>query len=212
MPALLKRASSAVTRQRLIASAIEILRKHGPAAATTGRIAAGAGLKQASFYAHFADRDACLTAAAAAIGEQMLARLRAVLAPIDGADLRGSIRRVYASLLAVMLEERALTTLFLAHRVDPASPIGVGLRRELDLARADLVTAIRLYGVRATPAQAGAWAEMLVAVMLGLAEAVIAGRVAAETGVDAAADATFGALRALLAPHLHPHSSSTEVP
>src|SRR5207249_3388656 len=73
VPAVLnRRESSAVTRQKLIASAIDILRGHGPAAAATGRIAAGAGLKQASFYAHFPDRDACLTAAAAAIGEQML--------------------------------------------------------------------------------------------------------------------------------------------
>ena len=52
MPAVLnRRESSAVTRQKLIASAIDILRGHGPAAAATGRIAAGAGLKQASAYA-----------------------------------------------------------------------------------------------------------------------------------------------------------------
>jgi len=199
VPAILnRRESSAATRQKLIASAIDLLRREGPAAATTGKIAAGAGLKQASFYAHFADRDACLQAAAAEIGEDMLRRLRAALLPIDPGDLRGSIRRVYASLLAVMLEERELTSLFLAHRIDPTSPIGAGLRRDLDRARADLVTAIRLYGVRASHADAAVWAEMLVAVMLGLAEAVIAGRVERERGIDAAADATFGALRLLL--------------
>lgn len=198
---LTRRESSAAIRRRLIASAIDLLRREGIEAATTGRIASGAGLKQASFYAHFSDRDACLEAAAASIGETMLARLRAALLPIDADDLRGSIRRVYAALLAVLVEHDALARLVLAHRADEGSPVGAGLRRDLDLARADLVTALRLYGVRATPAQAAAHAELLVSVMFGLADGVLAGRVDREVGVDAAADATHGALRALLAAH-----------
>jgi AcrR family transcriptional regulator len=197
-PVLVRRESSSIVRGRLIAAAIDILRREGPAATTTGRIAAGAGLKQASFYAHFIDRDACLEAAASAIGERMLARLRAALLPIDVADLRGSIRRVYASLLDVMIAESDLTRMLLAHRTDPASPLGVGMQRDLDRARKDLIDAIRLYGVRATPAAVAMYAEMLVAVMLGLAEAVLAGRVGRDDGIEAAADATHGALRVLL--------------
>lgn len=187
-----------VTRRRLVNSAIALMRSEGPAAATTGRIAAAAGLAQASFYAHFTDRDACLRAAAQEIGDDVLMRLRAALLPIDARDLRGSIRRVYAALLDVFVSEAALTTLFLAHRADPTSPLGVGLRTSLEAARADLITAIRLYGVRPTAEDAACYAEILVSVMLGLVEAVLAGRVETERGLDAVADVTYGALRALV--------------
>ncbi|MBZ0233672.1 MAG: TetR/AcrR family transcriptional regulator [Deltaproteobacteria bacterium] len=195
---LTRRETSAVTRRRLIDAAIELLREAGPAAATTGRIARAAGLAQASFYAHFRDRDACLGAAAHEIGEHVLARLRGALLPIDARDLRGSIRRVYAALLDVFAADRELTLLFIAHRADASSPLGEGLRASLARARADLVTAIRLYGVRPSAAEAACYAELLVSVMLGLAESVLAGRVERELGLDAVADVTYGALRALL--------------
>lgn len=195
---LTRRETSALTRRRLIDAAIDLLREEGPAAATTGRIARAAGLAQASFYAHFRDRDACLEAAAREIGELVLARLRAALLPIDARDYRGSIRRVYAALLDVFAAERELTLLFLAHRADEASPLGDGLRASLARARADLVTAIRLYGVRPSAAQAACYAELLVSVMLGLVDSVLAGRVERELGLDAVADVTYAALRALL--------------
>lgn len=197
---LTRRESSAVTRRRLIDAAIDLLRAEGAAAATTGRIAGAAGLAQASFYAHFRDRDACLEAAALEIGELVLARLRAALLPIDERDLRGSIRRVYAALLDVFMVERELTLLFIAHRADASSPLGAGLRSSLARARADLVTAIRLYGVRPSAAEAACYAEILVSVMLGLAESVLAGRVERELGLDATADVTYSALRGLLPP------------
>ncbi len=195
---LTRRESSTVTRRRLVESAIDLVRTEGAAAATTGRIARAAGLAQASFYAHFTDRDACLEAAATEIGEHVLARLRAALLPIDGRDLRGSIRRVFAALLDVFVAHRELTLVFIAHRADPTSPLGVGLRRSLGRARADLITAIRLYGVRPSAAEAACYAEILVSVMLGLAESVLAGRVEPELGLDAVADVTYGALRALV--------------
>ena len=181
-------------------AAIDLLRAEGPAAATTGRIARAAGLAQASFYAHFRDRDACLEAAAGEIGEHVLARLRGALLPIDAHDQRGSIRRVYAALLDVFAAERELTLLFIAHRADATSPIGAGLRTSLAKARADLVTAIRLYGVRPSAAEAACYAELLVSVMLGLAESVLSGRVERDLGLDAVADVTHGALQALV-PH-----------
>jgi AcrR family transcriptional regulator len=184
----------------LIDAAIDLLRAEGPAAATTGRIAGAAGLAQASFYAHFRDRDACLEAAASEIGEHVLARLRGALLPIDEQDTRGSIRRVYAALLDVFTSERELTLLFIAHRADASSSLGVGLRTSLARARADLVTAIRLYGVRPSAAEAACYAELLVSVMLGLVESVLGGRVERELGLDAVADVTHAALRGLLPP------------
>src|SRR5262245_28312102 len=129
---LSRREAAAVTRNRLINSAIELLRTEGPAGATTGRIASAAGLAQASFYAHFADRDACLRAAAQEIGDGVLDRLRSALVPIDARDLRRSIRRVYAALLDVFVSQRALTMLFLAHRSDMSSPLGDGMRASLE--------------------------------------------------------------------------------
>jgi len=51
------------TRQRLLTTALALLRAEGAAGVTTGRVAAGAGLSQSGFYRYFADLDACIDAA-----------------------------------------------------------------------------------------------------------------------------------------------------
>jgi AcrR family transcriptional regulator len=192
---LSRQESSELTRKRLVRGAIVLLRDQGVAGATTGRIATAAGLKQASFYAHFADRDACLEAAADEMGRQVLDKVRGQHAGIDPRDLKRSIRRIYTNLVEVFLAEAALSRLFLRHRGDETSPLGRSFRRLLDRARAELVGSFHLYGLTRSRAEAQAHAEMLVAATLGILEGLLDGRLAdREVALDAFAGVTFAAL------------------
>jgi AcrR family transcriptional regulator len=189
--------SSQVMRRRLILGAIDLLREHGVAGATTGRIATAAGLKQASFYAHFADRDACLEAAADEIGGQVLERLRSQQAGIDPRDLRRSIHGIFDSMFGVFVAEAELSRLFLRHRSDETSGLGRGFRRLLDRARADLVASFHLYGLTRSAGEAQAHAELLVAATLGALEAVLDERLTREIALDNITAVTFAALSSL---------------
>ena len=121
---LTRKESTELTRRRLIDGAIEILRRDGVAAATTGRIASAAGLKQPSFYVHFADRDQVFEAAAAEIGRRVIGILKRQLRAIDRAHPRRSIRATYAAMTTAFLSEPELTRIFLRHRIDDGTVLG----------------------------------------------------------------------------------------
>lgn len=193
-----RRESAARSRELLLEGAIALLRTEGAAAVTTGRVAGAAGLSQSSFYAHFADRDACLEAAADAIGGRVIARLARTRGRIDPADVRGSLRRVYGSILTAFLAEPELTRIFLRHRSDETSPLGRAFRRRVDEARAQVVSILEAFGLGGDARAARAWAELLVAATLGLLEAVAFERVTSRKRViDVLTDVTGAGLRAL---------------
>src|SRR5271166_1976965 len=85
------RRSTELTRRRLVDGAVDILRREGLAAATTGRIASAAGLKQPTFYVHFTDRDEVFEAAADEIGRRMLEKLQRQHTKFDPKDVRRSL-------------------------------------------------------------------------------------------------------------------------
>lgn len=85
---LTRKASAELTRRKLIDGAIELLRRDGVAAATTGRIASAAGLKQPSFYVHFDNSDQVFEAAAVEIGRRVMEILRRQLTDVDLAHPR----------------------------------------------------------------------------------------------------------------------------
>ena len=57
------------SRQRVLASAVRLLREHGAAGLTVEGVAAHSGVAKTTIYRHFADRDAIHIAAAEALGE-----------------------------------------------------------------------------------------------------------------------------------------------
>ena len=191
---LTRKESTELTRRRLIDGAIEILRNHGVAAATTGRIASAAGLKQPSFYVHFADRDAVFEAAAAEIGRRVIEMLKRQLTEFDPAHARRSIRGAYAAMTAAFLSEPELTRIFLRHRTDDGTVLGRKFRQLLDEARSEIVESLSRYGVVLPRDTAEAHIELLVAGLLGLLEALLAGRLRDQ---DAAVDAVTGATIAM---------------
>ncbi|WP_394850908.1 TetR/AcrR family transcriptional regulator [Pendulispora brunnea] len=196
--AITRKESNELTRKRLVNGAIDLLREKGVAAATTGRIAKAAGIKQSSFYAHFADRDEVLEVAAAEIGGRVLEKLKRQHAKLDPADVSGSVRRAFRAMGTAFLSEPELTRIFLRHRSDDTSPLGRSFRRLLDRARVELKESFHLYGLAPRPVVAECYAEIIVASTLGLLEAVLDGRVHdADAALDVLGGVTFTALRAL---------------
>jgi len=195
---LTRKESTELTRRRLIDGAIEILRRDGVAAATTGRIASAAGLKQPSFYVHFADRDAIFEAAAIEIGRRVIEMLKRQLTEFDPTRARRAIRTAYASMTAAFLSEPELTRIFLRHRADDGTVLGRTFRQLLDEARGELVESLARHGLVLPRDTAEAHIELLVAGLLGLLEALLAGRLRdRDAAVDAIAGATTAMFRSL---------------
>jgi AcrR family transcriptional regulator len=194
------RRSTELTRQRLIDGAVDILRREGLAAATTGRIASAAGLKQPTFYVHFEDRDEVFEAAASEIGRRMLEKLQRQHTKFDPKDVRRSLTESYRSMLNGFLSEPELTRIFLRYRGDEGTVFGRVFGRQIDEARRAIVRSVHIYGVTSERSAARevveAYVEMIVSSVLGMLEALIDGRVRdREVAVEALADLTTMALR-----------------
>jgi len=198
---LSRREAKELTRRRLIDGAIDILRTEGVAAATTGRIADAAGIAQSSFYSYFADRDACLEAAADKIGSYVLRKARASTASIDPRDMPQSIRDVFASVLDAMQSAPELTRIFLRYREDDASPLGRAFRRLVEQARADLKADLGRFGLSDHVApEVDVYADLVVGALFGAVEGLLSGRLDDRDAVlDGLSKATYATLRAALA-------------
>jgi AcrR family transcriptional regulator len=193
-----RRESTELTRRRLIDGAIDILRHEGVAAATTGRIASAAGLKQPSFYVHFADRDEILNAAAVEIGQRMIETLQRELSRVDAADARRSIRAANAAIVDTFLGEPELTRIFLRHRTDDGSVLGRAFRRLLDQARGQIVESVARHSVVAPRQTVEVYVELLVAAVLGMLEGLLDGRLTDRgASVDAISRVTGTLLQSL---------------
>ena len=195
---LTRRESTELTRRRLIDGAIDILRHEGVAAATTGRIASAAGLKQPSFYVHFADRDEILQAAAVEIGQRMIEKLQSELSRIDPAHPRRSIRAAHAAVVDAFLGEPELTRIFLRHRTDDGTVLGRAFRRLLDEARGQLVDSFSRHGIAVPRQAAQVYVELLVAAVLGMLEGLLDGRLTDRAAaIDASARVSATMMHAL---------------
>lgn len=195
---LTRKESTELTRRRLIDGAIEILRRDGVAAATTGRIASAAGLKQPSFYVHFADRDQVFEAAAVEIGRRVIAMLQQQLTAFDPAHARRSIRSAFAAMTTAFLSEPELTRIFLRHRHDDGTVLGRTFHGLLQQARGELVDSLTSYNLTLPRDAAEAHVELLVAAVLGLLEGLLDGRLRdQESAVDAIAGVTIAMFRTL---------------
>jgi AcrR family transcriptional regulator len=190
------RRSNDVTRRRLIDGAIEILRRDGIAAATTGRIAGAAGLKQPTFYVHFTDRDEVVEAAASEIGQRMLEKLQRLHDKFDAGNVRASLRVMYSAIVASFLAEPELTRIFLRHRTDDGTVLGRVFGRQVEEARVAIMQSLPRYGVTAGGARSAAYVELIVSAVLGMLEALVEGRLTdRDAAVDAMADVTAKVLR-----------------
>jgi AcrR family transcriptional regulator len=196
-PTRAPRRNTELTRRRLVDGAVDILRREGLAAATTGRIASAAGLKQPSFYVHFADRDEVFEAAADEIGKRMLEKLQRQHARFDPKDGHRSLTTLYRSIVTAFLAEPELTRIFLRHRGDASTVLGKVFGRQLREARSAILQSLPLYGVTsAPPGFSEAYVDAIVSAVLGMLEALLEGRIKdREAAIEVLADMTAMALR-----------------
>ncbi len=205
-PRLSRRESKEITRKRLVDGAIEILRRDGVVATTTGRIAEAAGIAQSSFYGHFADRDECLAAAADKIGGYVLHKAREAKEHITPGDLRNSIHNVYASVLDAFLSAPELTRIFLRHRDDDSSALGRAFRTLIDRARTDLKADFQRYELSSRPgSEVDVYADLLIGATLGAVEGLLSGRIDdREIVLGALTDSTYATVSTLLTTKVDP--------
>jgi AcrR family transcriptional regulator len=142
-------------------------------AATTGRIAQAAGLKQPTFYAHFAGRDEVIEAAAIEICRRMAEKLAGHLTGFDLSDKAASLRSTYEALISGYLAHPQLTRLFLRHRIDDGSPLGRVFSRYLASSRALLSQRFSKFIAAIGEESVNVHIEMLQANMLGVVEALV---------------------------------------
>src|SRR5258708_6024788 len=162
-----RRITTELTRKRLIEGAVDILRREGLGAATTGRIAGAAGLKQPTFYVHFEDRDEVFEAAADEIGRRMLEKLQRQHTKFDAKDARRSLAANFRSILGAFLSEPELTRIFLRYRADEGTVLGKAFGRQIRAARQAIVDNLPAYGVAgAPPAGVDARVEVVVSALL----------------------------------------------
>ncbi len=84
---------------------------------------------------------------------------------------------MYSSTIKGLLGEPQLAELFLRHRRDVASPIGKRWREITDRGREDLLADFKRIGLDAVLPDVDVYAELVVGMTFGLAEALLDGRI-----------------------------------
>lgn len=191
---LTRKMSKERTRARLVAGALKVLHRDGPAAVTTGRIAEAAGVAQPTFYVHFEGIDEALEEA----GKLVTGRFDRALAAtrIDQTATIPAVLRTYAEAL---IDEPKSLELFLRHRRDRSSAFGRELRKYTDGLRDALVGHVAgwLGEGASLVAHTG---DLCLGMLLGTLEGVLDGRLDLDDAVDALArsfEATLPKIRAL---------------
>ena len=180
-----RKANKERTRQKLVDATLKVLYKHGSAALTTGRIAEAAGVAQPTFYVHFNDMDDALTQAADAVAAKLLTRLKDYRSELRMGGPIDMVRGTFAASVKALTREPKMAELFLRHRRDASSPLGKKWRTITDRAREDLKRDLQRMGLHNVLPDLDVYAELIVGMVLALAEGVIDKRV---EDVDAALD------------------------
>jgi len=171
-----------LTRQRIIDSAIDIVRTQGAQALTTVAIAKGAGIHQPAFYSHFPNVDACLREAAAKISRSLTAMGLAQFRQRFDSDMVtwAEMAKGLEPILHMVLEQRRFIEVLVRNRYDPG-PLGECLRDALEVAHCeiteDLLEYLQPFGVQlGDRAQVEMWVEFILSTMWTGCDGLLAGR------------------------------------
>ncbi|HLI21864.1 MAG TPA: TetR family transcriptional regulator [Stellaceae bacterium] len=144
-----------VVTGRIVAAALDLLRREGIRALTQPRVAKAAGLRQSHITYYFPARSDLVAAVAAAVAERLLAGFAHALAPARAETLGRRLARVGTPeqtrlLLALVLAadgEKALRGLFRRLTKDVRKLLAGGLERQGIDAAADNVALVHALGV-----------------------------------------------------------------
>ena len=155
------------TRKNLLAGALRLLAAEGYEAATTGRVAASAGIQQSSFYRHFESRDACLAEAIQAAGSEFAARLAARRASVDPtcSPAPDPLHRAGFQLALQHLDENRDIARVLNSLRDADHAAGDATREVLAQLRDELIEDLPRLGIERVPDDAPMRVEMLFALV-----------------------------------------------
>ena len=169
------------TRQRLLDAALEILDTDGEAGLTTTRVTELAGVKQPTFYVHFAGMDDLLVE----LVRQLWARRRALTVATGEAvrhqgATREALRELFRTTVAALAAHPAVLRLVRRSRLDLAGPLGEYVRAETAVTLGNLTALLAAGGLpHDTPAERRRLqlqAEGLVALIEALAQSYMDNR------------------------------------
>jgi AcrR family transcriptional regulator len=124
------------TRQRLLDAALEILDTDGEAALTTTKVAELAGVKQPTFYVHFADMDDLLLTLVQRLWAEHSSVAEETRESVGHATTSEQVRELFRATVEALIAHPVVLRLVVRSRLDPASPLG-------DFTRAELETTVR---------------------------------------------------------------------
>ncbi len=182
------------SREKLLAASLAILVDEGYDAATTGRIARAAGLKQPSFYRHFESREACLREAILREGQLLAdshATRRAGLDDPASAATPESLREGFTLFFAFVRARPAFAHVLFALR-DAPHAAGDAVREVLARLRDELVADLPRFGIDPPPN-----ARMRADLLQAMTGQVLRGVAAGDYDLDAATDLLVAQAHAL---------------
>ena len=175
---LSRREAKQRTRRRLLEAARDLILAGGESRISASIVAKAAGVAGATFYEHFANRDALLRA----LSEQLFDQLRHTLAvqrrealesPYDEERLKQEFRAP----LEILAANPDLFRLALRVRHHPGSPLGDSSRRLTGNTRRDIVAELVARGYPATTAAEKRRLEMIADIHIAATESMALGLV-----------------------------------
>ncbi len=164
------------TRRRLLQAILKTIQRQGLGSLTTGRVARLAGVAQPTFYVHFRSMDQALEQLAEWVADELSPGLSPDV-PEEVDRAADALQEAVVKCTRALVQDRRIADAFLRNRRDLTSALGRrwtvltgGLRERMRqiivLVRRDI-----------PPSDAALHAELLVSMVLGLAEAHMDGRI-----------------------------------
>jgi TetR/AcrR family transcriptional repressor of nem operon len=143
-------AAALQTREALLDAGLEIAERHGLAAMSVNRVVAAAGVAKGTFYVHFPDRGAFLSALHQRFHERVAGAVAASMAPL--APGRARLQRGMETYLDDCLQHNGVKAMLLDARNDPTVAGEVAARTAVFAAQAE--PDLRAMGWADTPSAA----------------------------------------------------------
>lgn len=164
------------TRRRLLQAILKTIHRYGYGALTTGRVAQLAGVAQPTFYVHFRSMDQALEQVADWVAEELKPSFDAETAA-EAERAAEVLQEAVLKCTRSLVRDRKVAEVFLRNRRDQTSALG----KRWTLVTTSLRNRMGQIVMRVRPdiarSDAALHAELLVAVVYGLAEAYLDGRV-----------------------------------
>jgi AcrR family transcriptional regulator len=166
------------TRRRLLEAARDLILSRGESRVSASSVARAAGVAGATFYEHFANRDALLRA----LSEQLFDKLRHTLAmqrreALESPDDEERLRQEFRAPLEILAANPDLFRLALSVRHHPGSPLGDSSRKLTGNTRRDIVAELVARGYPATTPGEKRRLEMIADIHIAATESMALGLV-----------------------------------